>query len=77
MIVSHLTKAKPDNSRFNKSTTPQIHNTITTHIMNIARIPNKLGILISLTIHTNLNLFGSLLTFFYTRDLSNTQNHIT
>ena len=60
MIASHLAKAKPDNSLFNKSTIPQIHNTNTTHIMNIARIPNKLGILISLTIHTNLNLFSSL-----------------
>jgi len=40
MIVSHLVKADRDNSLFNKSTTPQVHSTITTQIIIRARISN-------------------------------------
>ncbi len=59
MIVSHLMKAERDNSLFNKSTTPQVHSTITTQIIIRARISNDKDIQVSPTIHTNYNLKSS------------------
>jgi len=62
MIVSHLVKVDRDNSLFNKSTTPQVHNTTTTQMMMISKIPNESNIQVSPTIHTNYDLKSSIQT---------------
>lgn len=41
MRANHFVKAERDKSLFNKSTTPQVHKTITAQMMIIARISKK------------------------------------